>query len=108
MQNNITVLLLLLFTMVTIISEVSCGNRTHRVKRRVVFIKGSKFFVSVKNTFFFTCGIFCFLNCIFPVNIFYITKENGNVVIYYEKQDIIVGKNLFSGIERNKYAFFHS
>lgn len=52
MHRNITVsLLLLLTTMGTIISEVSCDNRTHRVKRRVVFIKGSKFFVSAKNCF---------------------------------------------------------
>jgi hypothetical protein len=84
MRSNITVLLPLLFTMGTIISEVSCDNRTHRVRRRVVFLKGSKFFVSVKNTFFL-CNMFCFCNCIFSENIFDIIKENEDLVMYYEK-----------------------
>jgi hypothetical protein len=68
MRSNITVLLLLLFTMGTIISEVSCDNRTHRVRRRVVFLKGSKFFVSVKNNFF--SYVICYRNSIFSVKIF--------------------------------------
>jgi hypothetical protein len=63
MQNNITLLLLLLFTMGTIISEVSCGNRTQRVKRRVVFLKGSKFFVSV--TIFLSLMTFVFVTLYF-------------------------------------------
>jgi hypothetical protein len=50
MQDNIIVLLLLLLIIMgTIISEVSCDSRTQRVKRRIVFVKGSKFFVSVNN-----------------------------------------------------------
>jgi len=52
MHRNIKVsLLLLLITMGTLISDVLCDNRTQRIKRRVVFIKGSKFFVSVNNCF---------------------------------------------------------
>jgi hypothetical protein len=52
MHRNIKVfLLLLLIIMGTLISDVLCDNRIQRIKRRVVFIKGSKFFVSVK--FFF-------------------------------------------------------
>jgi hypothetical protein len=76
MQINIRILLFLLFTMGTIISEVSCGNRTHRVKRRVVFLKGSKFFVSVKILFFFKCDVFYFRNSIFPVKIVDKIQEN--------------------------------
>lgn len=83
MQNNITLLLLLLFTMGTIISEVSCGNRTQRVKRRVVFLKGSKFFVSV--TIFFKLDDFCVRNFIFHVKIVDIIEENETVVLHYEK-----------------------
>ena len=63
MHRNITVsLLLLLITMGTLISDVLCDNRTQRFKRRVIFIKGSKFFVSVNNYFknvvhFYVCVI---------------------------------------------------
>ena len=63
MHRNIKVsLLLLLITMGTLISDVLCDNRNQRFKRRVVFIKGSKFFVSVNDCFqnvvqFYTCVI---------------------------------------------------
>jgi len=52
MHRNIKIfLLLLLIIMGTLISDVLCDNRIQRIKRRVVFIKGSKFFVSVNNCF---------------------------------------------------------
>ncbi|XP_069696615.1 uncharacterized protein [Periplaneta americana] len=44
MPNNITVLLLII-TMGTVISDVSGHIRSHRMKRKIVFVKGSKFFV---------------------------------------------------------------
>lgn len=60
-RNKKVSLLLLLITMGTLISDVLCDNRTQRM-RRVVFIKGSKFFVSVNNCFenvvqFYICVI---------------------------------------------------